>query len=115
MKRDADEDEDEDEEDADQEVDLAVHAPFYPKKKDEAWWVVIGEESTKTLLAVKRVTVKKKLELKLEFVVPSMGRKELKCYLMCDSYVGVDQDPSFEVDVKEGEESGEDEDEEMEG
>ena len=44
--------------------------------------------------------------------MPTAGEHELKLFLMCDSYVGVDQDPSFTVKVAEGEE--EDEDEEME-
>lgn len=91
-----------DEDGADTEVDLTVHAPFYPAKKTENWWVVVGDESTKTLLAIKRVTIAKKLEMKLEFVVPTPGEHELKCYLMGDSYVGVDQDPSFKVNAAEG-------------
>ena len=95
-------------------VDLAVHAPFYPAKKTESWWVVVGDESTKSLLAIKRVTVARKLELKLEFVVPNPGPLDLKCYLMCDSYVGVDQDPSFTVTAAEGMDEDEDEDEEDE-
>ncbi|KAI9792571.1 MAG: DEIH-box ATPase [Peltula sp. TS41687] len=96
---------------ADTEIDLTVQALFYPAKKTENWWVVVGEEASKTLLAIKRVTIAKKLEMKLEFVVPNPGEHELKCYLMCDSYVGVDQDPSFKVTAAEGM----DEDDEEEG
>nr|6QV3_A Chain A, Pre-mRNA splicing helicase-like protein [Thermochaetoides thermophila]6QV4_A Chain A, Pre-mRNA splicing helicase-like protein [Thermochaetoides thermophila]6QWS_A Chain A, Pre-mRNA splicing helicase-like protein [Thermochaetoides thermophila] len=86
----------------DEEFDPTVHAPFYPGKKSENWWLVVGEESTKTLLAIKRVTVGKELNVKLEFVVPSPGKHDLKLFLMSDSYVGVDQDPSFSVNVAEG-------------
>jgi pre-mRNA-splicing helicase BRR2 len=49
------------------------------------------------------------LELRLEFVVPTPGKQELTLFLMSDSYVGVDQDPTFTVDVAEGMEEDEDE------
>ena len=87
----------------DEEPDTTVHAPFYPQKKMENWWLVVGEESTNNLLAIKRITIGKKLETRLEFAAPSTaGDHHLKLYLMSDSYVGVDQDPSFKVSVAEG-------------
>jgi pre-mRNA-splicing helicase BRR2 len=101
-----------DEEDENAEVDTTVHAPFYPVKKMENWWLVVGEESSKTLLAIKRITIGRKLNLRLEYTVPTPGEHELKLFLMSDSYVGVDQDPSFTVTVAEG--ADEDEDEDME-
>lgn len=103
---------DEDDESAD--VDTTVHAPFYPVKKMENWWLVVGEESTKTLLAIKRITIGKSLNLRLEYTVPTPGEHDLKLFLMSDSYVGVDQDPSFKVTVAEGmdEDDEEEEDEE---
>jgi pre-mRNA-splicing helicase BRR2 len=111
--------EDEEGEGADKEVDITVHAPFYPGKKLENWWLVVAEEKTKSLLAIKRVTIAKtSFATKLEYVVPTAGPKELTLFLMCDSYVGVDQSMGFSVDVKEGEEDEDeegDEDEEMEG
>ncbi|ELR10490.1 DEIH-box ATPase [Pseudogymnoascus destructans] len=104
-----------DEDDESAEVDTTVHAPFYPLKKMENWWLVVGEESTKTLLAIKRITIGKKLNLRLEYTVPTAGKHDLKLFLMSDSYVGVDQDPSFTVNVAEGEDDDEgDEDEDME-
>jgi pre-mRNA-splicing helicase BRR2 len=57
----------------DEEPDTSVHAPFYPNKKMENWWLVVGDEKTKSLLAIKRVTIGRKLELRLEYVVPSPG------------------------------------------
>lgn len=99
----------------DDEVDLVVHAPFYPSRKMENWWLVVGEESSKTLLAIKRVTVGRKAMSKVEFTVPTPGKHELKLFLMSDSYIGVDQEPGFEVTVAEAmevDESGEESDEE---
>ena len=83
-------------------VDTTVHAPFYPVKKMENWWLVVGEENTKTLLAIKRITIGRSLNVRLEFTVPNPGTHNLKLFLMSDSYVGVDQDPSFSVNVAEG-------------
>lgn len=103
-----------DDEDEDVEIDTTVHAPFFPTKKMENWWLVVGEESTKTLLAVKRITIGRKLNLRLEYTVPTPGEHDLKLFLMSDSYVGVDQDPSFSVTVAEGMDEDEDEEEEDE-
>ena len=104
---------DEDEESV--ELDSTVHAPFYPvKNKMENWWLVVGEESSKTLLAIKRITIGRALNLRLEYTVPTPGEHELKLFLMSDSYVGVDQDPSFTVNVAEGMDEDEDDDEDEE-
>ena len=103
-------------EDVEDEPDTTVHALFYPQNKQENWWLVVGEESSKNLLAIKRVTIGKKLDLRLEFTPQKVGEQELKLVLMCDSYVGVDQDPSFSIVAAEGidedEEEEEDDDEE---
>lgn len=77
-----------------------------------SWWLVVASVN-KTLHAIKKVTVKERLEVKLEFSLPA-GEHKLKLYLICDSYAGADQD--FEVEpikVEEGEESDSDSDSEM--
>jgi pre-mRNA-splicing helicase BRR2 len=94
------------------EDDQNVIAPFFPVKKMANWWLVIGEPSSRTLHAIKRVTVTKSLAMKLEFTLPK-GEHKLKLYVICDSYIGADHDIDLEpIDVAEGEES--DSDEEME-
>ncbi len=100
--------------DEDEEPDTSVHAPFFPQNKMENWWLVVGEESTKSLLAIKRITIGRKLEMKLEYVVPTPGEHKLNLYLMSDSYVGVDQDPNFTVTAAEGADEDEDEEDEDE-
>lgn len=97
--------------DEDQEVDTVVSAPFYPSKKTENWWLVVGDERTNSLLDIKRVTVGRKLDTKLEFVVPNPGEQELTLYLMSDSYVGVDQAPTFTINAAEGMDEDEEEEE----
>ena len=98
----------------DEEPNLAVHAPFYPAEKTENWWLVIGEESTKNLLAIKRVTIGKALKTRLEIVLPTPGKHELTLFLMSDSYVGVDQAPTIEVDAAEGMDEDEEDEEDDE-
>ncbi|EPQ63005.1 Bgt-317 [Blumeria graminis f. sp. tritici] len=83
-------------------IDATVHAPFYPNPKMENWWLVVGEESSKTLLANKRITIGRSLNLRLEYTIPTAGDHDLKLFLMSDSYVGIDQDPCFSVTVAEG-------------
>ena len=93
------------------EPDTTVHAPFFPDKKMENWWLVVGDEESKNLIAIKRVTVGKKLETRLEFIPTKVGEQNLRLYLMCDSYVGVDQDPSFKITAAEGMEEDDDDEE----
>jgi len=100
LSRDADEEEDE--------GDVSVVAPYFPGKKMTNWWVVVGEQSTRQLLSIKRVTVSKSLNVKLEFTLPK-GTHALKLYVICDSYVGADHDINLEpVEVAEGEDSDSD-------
>jgi len=63
--------------DEDEEPSKYVHAPLYPVNKTENWWIVVGEESTRSLYAIKRVTIGRSLDTKLEFVVPTAGEHEL--------------------------------------
>ncbi|KAL0083538.1 Sec63 Brl domain-containing protein [Phycomyces blakesleeanus] len=84
-----------------------VVAPFFPQKKDEGWWIVIGDPEQKVLLAIKRVTLQQKLTVKLDFIAPKAGHHNLKVYLMSDSYNGCDQELDMELDVAEGEDSDE--------
>jgi pre-mRNA-splicing helicase BRR2 len=101
-----------DEDEDDEEPDTTVEAPYFPVKKTENWWLVVGGESS--LLAIKKVSFGKKLELKLEYIVPEPGKQDLKLYLISDSYVGVDQEQEFTVTAVEGMDEDEDEEEEEE-
>ncbi|KAJ2981693.1 hypothetical protein NQ176_g1869 [Zarea fungicola] len=96
----------------DEEYDSTVHAPFYPAKKMENWWLVVGEDKTNSLLAIKRITIGQELNVRLEYTVPTPGDHNLKLLLMSDSYVGVDQEREFTITVAEGMDVDSDEDEE---
>jgi len=94
----------EDDEDEDMSgQEFIAHTPRYPKKKAEGWWLVVGDTSNNTLLSIKRVSVKQKQTAKLEFAAPAeVGECKYALYLMCDSYLGCDQEYEIELNVKEG-------------
>jgi pre-mRNA-splicing helicase BRR2 len=78
----------------------------------ENWWLVVGDDKTNSLLAIKRVTIGRELNVRLEYPVPTPGNHELKLLLMSDSYVGVDQERQFSVTAAEGMDVDSDEEEE---
>ncbi|KAE9585074.1 hypothetical protein Lal_00017983 [Lupinus albus] len=90
----------------------SVDAPRYPKAKEEGWWLVVGDTKSNLLLAIKRVSLQRKLKAKLEFAAPAdAGKKSYVLYFMCDSYLGCDQEYGFTLDVNEAagdEDSGRD-------
>ena len=98
------------EEDDEEEPDTTVEAPYYPAKKTENWWLVVG--SGNSLLGIKKVIFGKALDVKLEYTVPEPGEQELKLLLISDSYVGVDQEKEFTVTAVEGMDEDEDEEDE---
>ncbi|KAF7094703.1 hypothetical protein CFC21_096990 [Triticum aestivum] len=79
-----------------------VNAPRYPKPRQEGWWLVIGDSSSDQLLAIKWVAVLQRARLKLEFIAPAeAGKKDFMVFLMSDSYLGIDQEYVFTVNVKD--------------
>eukprot|EP00918_Siedleckia_nematoides_P007897 GHVU01017169.1.p1 GENE.GHVU01017169.1~~GHVU01017169.1.p1 ORF type:complete len:125 (-),score=31.68 GHVU01017169.1:623-997(-) len=79
----------------------AVHAPFYPKEKEEQWWLILGEYKNNMSMAVKRVNTTQAITtVNVEFEAPdAKGEHELTLYLMSDSYLGCDQEHSFNLKV----------------
>ena len=106
LERDVDEEEEEP-------SDPTAIAPFYPSPKMTAWWLVIGDPGTNSLLSIKRVTIAKTLDVRLEFMLPAGMHDKLKLYLMCDSYIGADRElevPALHVAQGEEDEELDDED-----
>nr|KAG5691791.1 hypothetical protein BaRGS_003187 [Batillaria attramentaria] len=84
------------------EVTGPVIAPFFPQKREEGWWVVIGDPKNNSLLSIKRLSLQQKAKVKLDFLAPSAGRHSYTVYFMSDSYMGCDQEYKIGIDVKEG-------------
>jgi pre-mRNA-splicing helicase BRR2 len=98
-----------------------VSAPFYPKAKQEGWWIVVGDTKTNTLLSIKRVALQLTQKVLMEFIAPEEpGDYNLTLFCMSDSYLGCDQEYSLPLSVAAAEsdlenddsEEGNDDDEE---
>jgi pre-mRNA-splicing helicase BRR2 len=95
-------------------VDTTVHAPYFPVKKLENWWLVVVDEKSKTLLGIKRITFSKQHRVKVPFTIGAPGKHDLKLVMMSDSYVGVDQEHEFTVTATESMEVDEEDDDDEE-
>ena len=63
----------------------------HTKIKDVTWWVLVGDNKN-NLLAVKKISVKKKVQLKVQIDLPEdLHTNCVSVYMMADSYVGLDQ------------------------
>jgi pre-mRNA-splicing helicase BRR2 len=78
---------------ADDDFDATVLAPLYPQTKLEHWWLVVSD--SEHLLAIKKVTLQRRLSVVLEVTVGDVH--DLKLTLLSDSYVGVDQEQAIEM------------------
>lgn len=43
------------------------------QKREEGWWLVIGDPKNNSLLSIKRLTLQQKAKVKLDFVAPNPG------------------------------------------
>ena len=77
------------------------------QKREEGWWVVVGDPKTNSLISIKRLTLQQKAKVKLDFVAPSVGKHTYLLYFMSDAYMGCDQEYKFHVDVHEAESGSE--------
>jgi pre-mRNA-splicing helicase BRR2 len=70
-----------------------------PQKREEGWWLVIGDPKTNTLISIKRVSLQQKTTAKLDFLAPAVGHHSLTLYFMSDAYMGCDQEYKLTLDV----------------
>merc|ERR1712146_672769 len=90
-----------------------VKAPYYPKKKTEGWWLVIGDPKANSLVSIKRIQLQVRSKVKLDFAAPEQpGEYNYTLYFMSDSYLGCDQEYEFTMKVGEAREEESEEDEE---
>ncbi|KAF9667696.1 hypothetical protein SADUNF_Sadunf15G0050500 [Salix dunnii] len=74
--------------------------PRFPKLKDEAWWLVLGNTSTSELYALKRVSFSDHLVTHMELPSTLNLVQGMKLMLVSDCYVGFEQEHSVEELVK---------------
>ncbi|GJP66452.1 hypothetical protein CLOP_g23384 [Closterium sp. NIES-67] len=70
---------------------LRAHTPFFPKVKEEGWWVVLAAADNSSLLALKRVSFTHRLTTRLHVPELQASTKQLSVHLISDCYVGLDQ------------------------
>jgi pre-mRNA-splicing helicase BRR2 len=61
------------------------------QRKDEQWWLVLGDPDTNSLVSIKRTPLLHSAKAKLDFSAPPPGKYSYTLYFMCDSYLGCDQ------------------------
>jgi pre-mRNA-splicing helicase BRR2 len=111
LEREVDEDEDLSEEELG-EMGMVSSAHF-PARKREGWWITVGDTSNNSLLSLKRVNLKQKLSVQLEFMAPEEpGDHELALFCMSDCYLGCDQEYKINISVAPNEGDDDDEDDE---
>lgn len=76
------------------------------QKREEGWWVVIGDPKSNSLLSIKRLTLQQKAKVNLDFVAPSPGQHHYILYYMSDSYLGCDQEYKLTINVGDFDSSG---------
>ncbi|GAB2270112.1 activating signal cointegrator 1 complex subunit [Dionaea muscipula] len=71
-------------------------APHFPKVKDEAWWLILGNTTSSELFALKRVSFTERLVTHMELPSSSPINKDLKLILVSDCYLGYDLEYSVD-------------------
>lgn len=74
--------------------------PRFPKLKDEAWWLVLGNTSTSELFALKRVSFTDHLVTHMELPSTLTSVQGMKLMLVSDCYIGFEQEHSVEELIK---------------
>lgn len=82
--------------------ELSVASAHFPRPREEGWWLVVGDAKTNSLLSIKRLTLRSRSSVQMEFNAPSQpGQYSYELFFMSDSYLGCDQEYKIEFDVAE--------------
>ena len=76
-----------------------AYAPQFPKLKQDGWWVLIGIPETGELLALRRLSLNARVtSFDLTFDANAgSATKKYALYFMSDTYLGINQQHSFEI------------------
>ncbi|KAL2935463.1 DExH-box ATP-dependent RNA helicase DExH14 [Bienertia sinuspersici] len=74
--------------------------PRFPKVKDEAWWIVLGNTITSELYALKRVSFADHLVTRMDLPSDPVTSEGLKLILVSDCYLGYELEYSLEELLK---------------
>lgn len=82
----------------------AVYCPYFPGKKQEAWWCYIADLKRQSLISAPYTVTSLETEEDFELKFPAPDKPGIYTYAVClksDSYVGFDQQKTVRLDVKE--------------
>ena len=92
-----------------------VNSRYFPKEKEEFWWVVVGDTTTNKLYGLKKINFGAEYSFKMKFIAPEAGNYDFTLIFICDSYLGCEEYETMKVTVLENpDESSEEEEEEEE-
>lgn len=79
---------------------LNVSSKSLPHEKTEAWWIFIGEKSSRQLYAIRKIALTKMTQdYELEIELEDPGDHELTIWCVCDSYLDADKEVTFNVNI----------------
>ncbi|KAG7661704.1 brr2 [[Candida] subhashii] len=84
----------------DEEMDsIDVVSQYYPGKKEEGWWIVVGDANIRQLYAIKKISIPhEKQEFTIEFNVSNQEAEtmnKVSVWCVCDSYIDADKEISL--------------------
>lgn len=65
--------------------------------KEEGWWIILGDVEQDELYALKRISFGPKTRCSLSFQADPAAARRVTLFLICDSYLGLEQQYSLEV------------------
>ncbi|KAL3240372.1 ATP-dependent RNA helicase BRR2 [Nakaseomyces bracarensis] len=81
--------------------DLYVQSKSFDDLKYEQWWIIIGESTNRSLYAIKKVILdKNEQEFDMTFSINESGHHNISIWAVCDSYLDVDKEVTFELECK---------------
>ncbi len=81
---------------------LRAYTPFFPKPKEEGWWLLVAHRATAALVSLRRCPMGHgRARAEAAFEAPlACGVHAYDVYLMSDCYLGLDQQYAFEITVQ---------------
>jgi len=79
-----------------------VHAPFFPYPKQEAFWIILGQQKEGKIISIDKVgNPNKKVVHNIKFLAPPVGHYEFDLLVKSNAYVGADQTSKVVLETKD--------------
>jgi len=79
-----------------------VHAPFFPFPKQEAFWIILGQQKEGKIISIDKVgNPNKKVVHNIKFLAPPVGHYEFDLLVKSNAYVGADQTSKVVLETKD--------------